>query len=110
MVPNMEAFVAAASAADWTVPNFAADLVDLAGADVWPIVSPTFILLPTNPAADKVDGSRNSMRFFDWAFRNGGQSARQLEYIALPTSVHDRVRAAWAAQVKTPGGSAIWTA
>jgi phosphate transport system substrate-binding protein len=109
MRPTMEAFTAAASAADWSAPGFAADLVDLAGADVWPIVSPTFILLPTNPAADKVDGSRNSMRFFDWAFRNGAQAARQLEYIPLPNTVHDQIRAAWRNQVKTPAGAAVWT-
>jgi phosphate transport system substrate-binding protein len=107
--PTMEAFTAAASAADWSAPNFAADLIDLPGANVWPIVSPTFILLPTNPAEDRVEGSRNTMKFFDWAFRNGAEAARRLEYIPLPDSVHAQIRQAWAAQVKTPGGQPIWT-
>jgi phosphate transport system substrate-binding protein len=108
--PTMEAFQAAASAADWNAPNFAADLIDLGGATVWPIVSPTFILLPTNPAADKVTGSLNSMKFFDWCYKNGGEAARRLEYIALPTEVQDRIRAAWRAEVKNPSGQPIWTA
>ena len=107
--PEMPAFLAAAAVADWTVPHFAADLVDLNGADVWPIVSPTFILLPTNPVAERVEASRNTMRFFDWAYKNGGEAARRLEYIALPESTQNAVRGAWAA-VKAPGGAAIWTA
>jgi len=106
--PTMDSFIAAAGQANWAVPGFAADLIDLNGATTWPIVSPTFILLPTNPAADKIDGSRNSMRFFDWAFRNGGDAARRLEYIPLPESVYNAVRAAWTAQVRGPNGQALW--
>ncbi len=107
--PTMEAFMAAADQANWNVPGFAADLIDLNGPNTWPIVSPTFILLPTNPAADKVEGSRNTMKFFDWAFKNGADAARRLEYIPLPSQVHDAIRQAWKTQVKTPSGEAIWT-
>ncbi len=110
ITPAMPAFQAAADVANWDVPGFAADLIDLNGATVWPIVSPTFILLPTNPTADKVAGSLNTMRFFDWAYRNGAQAATQLEYMPLPAAVHTRIRAAWRAQVKTPAGAPIWTA
>lgn len=107
--PEMPNFLAAAESADWSRPGFAADLVDLAGGNVWPIVSPTFILLPVNPPADKVEASRNAMRFFDWAFRNGAEAARRLEYIPLPGTVHDQIRAAWGREVKAPGGAAVWT-
>ncbi|MES2710119.1 MAG: phosphate ABC transporter substrate-binding protein PstS [Pseudomonadota bacterium] len=110
ITPDMAAFQAAADVANWDVPGFAADLIDLPGATVWPIVSPTFILLPTNPATDKVAGSLNTMRFFDWAYKNGAAAATQLEYMPLPSAVHDRIRAAWRAQVKNPAGEAIWTA
>lgn len=108
--PEMPAFLAAAEAADWNAPGFAADLIDLPGANVWPIVSPTFILLPKNPAADRVAASRNTMRFFDWAFRNGADAARRLEYIPLPDAVHGRIRSAWSAEVKAPDGSTVWAA
>lgn len=109
ITPTLPAFEAAARNADWTRPGFAADLVDLNGADVWPIVSPTFILLPTNPVAERVEASRATMRFFDWAYRNGGDAARRLEYIPIPEAVQNAVRAAWA-QVRTPAGAAIWNA
>jgi phosphate transport system substrate-binding protein len=105
--PTMESFSAAAEQANWNVAGFAADLVDLQGANSWPIVSPTFILLPTNPAGDRVEGSRNTMRFFDWAFRNGAEAARRLEYIPVPPAVQDAVRASWA-NVRGPNGQALW--
>ena len=104
--PEMPTFLAAAALADWNRPGFAADLVDLSGDDVWPIVSPTFILLPTNPVADRVVGSRNTMRFFDWTMRTGADAARRLEYIPLPENVQARVRASWSA-VRDPSGAAI---
>jgi phosphate transport system substrate-binding protein len=34
-------------------------------------------------------------RFFDWYFANGSQLAADLEYIPLPESVHNAVRASW---------------
>ena len=106
--PVMATFQAAAAQADWNRPGFAAELIDLNGENVWPIVAPTFILLPTNPVADRVAGSRNTMRFFDWAFRNGAQAATSLEYIPVPAAVHDAVRAAWSEQVRGPGGERLW--
>ena len=107
--PVMASFQAAAATADWSTPAFAADLVDLGGAAAWPIVAPTFILLPINPVADRVMGSRNTMRFFDWAFRNGAEAAQRLEYIPLPASVHATIRASWSA-VRDPSGTPVWTA
>src|SRR4051812_3656989 len=69
--PTQEAFIAAAANADWSVPGMAASLIDQQGATSWPIVSPTFILLPKNPT--DAERSRNVMKFFDWAFKNGGK-------------------------------------
>jgi phosphate transport system substrate-binding protein len=104
--PTMETFQAAASNANWSVPGFAASLVDQQGATSWPIVSPTFILLPTNPT----DAARTTavMRFFDWAYTNGAAAARELEYIPLPETVQNAVRAAWG-QIQAEGRPA-WPA
>ncbi|MFZ4409314.1 MAG: phosphate ABC transporter substrate-binding protein PstS [Paracraurococcus sp.] len=107
--PEMANFIAAASAADWSVPHFAAEIIDLSGDDVWPIVSPTFILLPVNPPADKVAASLNTMKFFDWAYKNGAEAARRLEYIPLPEAVQTAVRRSWVA-VQNPDGKPVWTA
>jgi phosphate transport system substrate-binding protein len=94
--PEQPTFMAAASSADWNVPGFAANIIDTAGAQAWPIVSPTFILLPTNPAEPA--RSAQVRRFFDWCFANGDAMARELEYIPLPDATKNAVRAAWRTQ------------
>ncbi|MBB5689145.1 phosphate ABC transporter substrate-binding protein PstS [Roseomonas alkaliterrae] len=94
--PEHESFMAAASAADWSVPGFAANVINTAGPKSWPIVAPTFILLPTNPT--DATRSANVRRFFDWAFANGDALAQELEYIPLPQATKDAVRAAWSRQ------------
>lgn len=94
--PTMENFLAAASNADWSVPGFAANIIDQAGATSWPIVSPTFILLPTDP--QDAARSANVRKFFDWAYKNGDALARELEYIPLPEATKTAIRAAWTRQ------------
>lgn len=93
--PEHATFMAAASSADWNVPGFAANIVDTAGPQSWPIVAPTFILLPKNPA--DAARSANVRKFFDWAFKDGDRLAQELEYIPLPQATKDAVRAAWSA-------------
>ena len=100
--PTTAAFAAAAAAGDWKgAANFAVSLIDTDGAANWPIVSPTFILLPKDPK----DASHSAavMKFFDWTYRNGGPLAEQLDYIPLPAAVQDSVRAAWRSQVMADG-------
>ncbi|WP_424135305.1 phosphate ABC transporter substrate-binding protein PstS [Roseomonas chloroacetimidivorans] len=104
--PTQASFIAAAENADWTAPDFAANLVDTQGAQSWPIVSPTFIIVPKNPT--DADKARNVLRFFDWAYKNGDQLARDLEYIPLPAAVKDAVRNAWAREIKV-NGQPVWT-
>ena len=91
--PTLASFATAAAGADWAgVQNFAVDLNDQPGA-AWPIVSATFVLLPTNPT--EAAKSAAVLKFFDWAFTNGDATAQQLQYVALPASVKAQVRASW---------------
>ena len=105
VLPNHDSFIAAASNADWSVPNFAANVIDTQGATSWPIVAPTFILLPKDPK----DATRaaNVQKFFDWAFANGNKLAEELEYIPLPKAVQDAVRNAWKSEIKGPDGKPV---
>jgi phosphate transport system substrate-binding protein len=105
--PDMESFAAAASSGDWAgAKNFAVDLIDQPGEKSWPIVSATFIELPKDPK----DAARSQtvMKFFDWAYKNGDAAATTLEYIALPASVKDAVRAAWHANIMGPDGKPLY--
>lgn len=107
VTPSVEAFSAAAANADWKgAKNFAASMINTAGDTTWPIVSATFILLPTNPT--DAAKSADVMKFFDWAFTAGDEIATKNHYITLPASVKDAVRAAWAAEIKDASGAAIY--
>ena len=100
--PTAQSFQAAASVGDWGgAQNFAVSLIDLPGANTWPIVSATFLLLPKDPK----DPARaaNVLRFVDWAYTNGGPIATQLEYIPLPKSVQDSVLSAWRSSIIANG-------
>jgi phosphate transport system substrate-binding protein len=97
--PEAASFIAAASNGDWkSAPNYAVSLVDTAGATSWPIVSATFILLPKDPK----DPARSALvrKFFAWSYDNGAKIAEDLEYIPLPKTVQDAVRATWVSEIK----------
>ena len=104
--PSAAAFAAAASTVNWNnAPNMQVSMNNTAGATNWPIVGPTYILMPKNPTDG--DSSLRVMKFFDWAFKNGKPAADQLRYVMLPTAVQDQVRQRWC-QVKAAGKS-VWT-
>jgi phosphate transport system substrate-binding protein len=105
--PETASFTAAVAAADWSVRNFAADMIDLEGPAVWPIIGPSFVLLPTNPTAEKADGARNTMKFFDWALNNGDEIARRTGGAPLPDELNKAVHQAWSV-VKGPDGQPLW--
>ncbi len=98
VAPTMTAFEAAASNADWAkVQNFAVDLNDQPGAESWPIVSATFVLLPTDPKDLKQSAAVK--KFFDWGFTHGNDLAKSMLYVPLPDSVHKAIRTAWDKEV-----------
>jgi phosphate transport system substrate-binding protein len=105
--PSEAAFAAAAEQADWdNAENMAASMINLGGDTTWPIVSATYILLPKDP--QDATRSLNVMKFFEWAYANGGDKAKELHYIMLPATVVDRIKKAWAAEIMGPDGKPVW--
>ena len=43
------------------------------------------------------------MKFFDWCYKDGAKIATDLDYIALPPSVQNTVRAAWRKDIMADG-------
>ena len=106
IAPTMENFVAAAKNGDWKgAKYFAVNLINQPGDTSWPIVSATFILLPKDPKDPA--RSANVIKFFDWAYKDGGKIAQSLEYIPLPAEVQDAVRKEWHSAVKGPDGKPV---
>lgn len=68
-------------------------LTNSPGRTSWPIAGATFILL----AKDKKESNRETVKFFDWAYKNGDATAKNLVYIPLPVKLENMVRAYWKA-------------
>jgi phosphate transport system substrate-binding protein len=105
--PDEETFAAAAANARWDkAPGFYELLTDQPGAKSWPMTAASFILLhkvPSDPAKTAA-----VLAFFDWAFKNGGAMASELDYVAMPASVVKLIENAWRSQIKTANGEAVW--
>ena len=48
------------------------------------------------------------LKFFDYAFKNGGAAATELDYVPMPDAVTKLVEDAWKANLKDASGKAIW--
>ena len=90
--PTEDAFKAAAANADWN-KSYYQILTNQAGKEAWPISGATFILVPLKP--EKPVDVKAALTFFDWAFTNGDKAADELDYVALPLAVKNKIRADW---------------
>ncbi len=90
--PDDRTFSAAAAGVDWfSVPGMGVSIVNAAGANAWPIATASFILMYRQPA--NVAESNAVLAFFDWAFRNGDQMAIELDFVPIPDTLADAIRA-----------------
>jgi len=90
VVPSLAGFKAAAAGANWSsTPGMGIFITNQPGATSWPITGGTFILVYKNPT-DKAKGAE-TLKFFEWAFKNGDDIATELEYVALPDNVTDYI-------------------
>ena len=107
VAPSAESFQAAAASADWAkADSYYLILTDQAGAKSWPITGASFILLykdPPDPAAVK-----EALKFFAWAYKDGGQMAAELDYVPLPASLVTQVKKTWGSEIMS-GGHPLWT-
>src|ERR1700728_4634503 len=98
--PTVAAFQAAASNANWAnAPGYYVILTDQPGEQSWPITASTFILMHREPA-DKA-ASAEAVKFFKWAFANGGKMAEELDYIPMPEPVVKMIEKTWSADIKS---------
>lgn len=104
---EISSFSAAASAAKWSATNgFNEVLTNLAGEKSWPITAATFIVLERNPKVP--ENVAATLKFFDWAYREGDAIAIDLGYVPLPDSVADLVRSAWKTDIKNRAGQSLF--
>jgi len=105
--PSQEAFAAAAANADWkSAPGMGVILTNEPGAASWPVTSASFILL--RKTQDKPENGKEVLAFFDWAFKNGGEMAKELDYVPMPEQVVSGIKDLWKTEIKAKDGSAVW--
>ncbi len=97
--PTLKNFQAAAAHAKFSPKwDFYSIIADPMGKTSYPIVAATFILLPKEATAT----NKKVTAFFDWAYKNGAETAAKLGYVPLPTSLTNKIRAYWKAHNIAP--------
>jgi phosphate transport system substrate-binding protein len=105
--PDDATFKSAAAGAQWAkTPGFAVVLTNQPGANSWPIAGASFILMQQKQT-DAAKG-KEVLKFFDWAYANGGGMATELDYVAMPAAVIKLVQAEWKKQIKDSVNKPIW--
>jgi phosphate transport system substrate-binding protein len=105
--PSLDSFSAAAVGADWAnTPGFTLVLTNQAAPDAWPIVGASFIIVYKRPADPPA--LLTALKFFDWAFKSGGDMAKQLDYVPLPPNVVQVIEKSWADNIKAGAGGVLW--
>ncbi len=99
VTPNLASFAAAASHADWkNSKDFQLVITNAPGDDSWPITATAFALIYKTPK--DAEHSKEVLKFFKWAYTDGGEQAKALDYVPLPAALVDQIQAYWKAEVK----------
>ena len=101
--PDDSAFKAAAAGADWS-KTFYQVLTNQPGKESWPITGATFILM--HKTQDKPAQATTTLKFFDWAYKNGDKTAGDLDYVPMPDKVKDTILSAWG-EIKDASGKPV---
>jgi phosphate transport system substrate-binding protein len=105
--PNRESFAAAAKNAKWSAANaYGVSLTDQPGTESWPLTTTTYAVILRHPAEAK--GVVDTLKFFDWSFRNGTVIAQNWGFALVPTEVMQGARDSWKAQIKDRSGNPLW--
>ena len=56
---------------------------------------------------DKPAEAAATLKFFEWAYRNGDKTADDLDYVPMPAAVKAQVEKLWTAEVKDGSGKNV---
>lgn len=94
VVPDAKSFQAAAATADWAnTKDFDLVMTDAPGPDAYPITATTFVIMykqSKNPGHSKA-----ALDFFQWALEKGQKQAQSLDYVPLPMTLVNQIKAYW---------------
>ena len=81
------------------MPGFGVILANQPGDDSWPMTAATWILVYKQP--EDSAATAEALKFFDWAYKNGGKMAEELDYVPCLTPSSADVEKMWSADIKT---------
>lgn len=96
VMPTVEATTAAAAGIAGKLTDdsdFRMSIVDAEGAEAYPISSWTYLLVPSH--FEDCSKGQALAELVEWALRNGGDYATELDYAPLPDAVRERVIERW---------------
>jgi phosphate transport system substrate-binding protein len=99
VTPSAASFAAAAASADWkNATDFSLVITNAPGDESWPISATVFVLMHAQPKdAERAKAARE---FFSWGYENGKAQAASLDYVPLPDSLVEQIKAYWADRIK----------
>ena len=104
--PTSEAFQAAAANADWkSQPGYGVILANQLGDKSWPMTAATWILVYKQPSDTAATGE--ALKFFAWAYKNGGKAAEELDYVPMPANVIADIEKSWN-EIKDASGKPVF--
>jgi len=104
--PTSAAFQAAAANADWSsVPGYGVILANQPGAASWPMTAATFILIPKQPP--DAAAAASALKFFAWAYTEGGKMAEELDYVPMPAKVVSEIKEMWTKSITSGDGKPL---
>ncbi len=104
--PGLDVFQNAAANADWkAAPGFYLILTNQPGKNTWPITGATFILM--HKKQDNPERARQVLDFFAWAYANGAEMAKALQYVPMPPNAVAIFKDSWK-QIVGPDGKPVW--
>ncbi len=105
--PTAATFAAAASHADWaSQPGFGVILANQPGDNSWPMTAATWILIYKQPK--DTAATAEALKFFAWAYKDGGKMAEELDYVPMPDNVVAAVEKMWSAEIKDSAGKPVF--
>jgi phosphate transport system substrate-binding protein len=107
VTPTSEAFQAAAANADWkSQPGYGVILANQPGDKSWPMTAATWILVYKQPSDIAATGE--ALKFFAWAYKNGGKAAEELDYVPMPANVVTDIEKSWTTDIKDANGKPVF--
>ena len=93
--PTLKSFqIAAAKATLDPKKDFYSIIADPKGADSYPMVAATFILLPS----EKPEMNKSVTLFYEWCYSDGQEIAKSLGFVPLPESLTTKIKQYWKAK------------